>query len=71
VALPLVAGAARLAAGTTERVSVSSSGAQADDASHAPSISADGRVVDFESHASNFVPNDMDGSRSDVFLRTR
>jgi len=39
-----------LAAGTTQRVSVSSSGAQSPDASYAPSISHDGRYVAFESY---------------------
>lgn len=42
--------------GRTDRVSVSSSGAQADHASFLPSISADGRFVGFHSAASNLVP---------------
>ena len=55
-------------AGTTRRVSVSSSGAQANSFSVAPSISADGRYVAFVSYASNLVPGDT--SRSvDVFVR--
>lgn len=43
--------------GRTDRVSVSSSGAQADDASALPSVSADGRFVSFNSAASNLTPN--------------
>ena len=42
--------------GRTDRVSVSSSGAQADNASFAPSLSADGRFVGFQSEASNLTP---------------
>jgi Tol biopolymer transport system component len=44
--------------GTTERVSVSSTGTQADDFSDFAAISADGRFVAFESAASNLVPDD-------------
>jgi Tol biopolymer transport system component len=57
-------------AGTTERVSVSSSGGQANGRSYRPSISADGRFVAFESFASNLVPGDTNGER-DVFERDR
>ncbi len=55
------------AAGTTRRVSVSSSGAQGNAGSSSPSISADGRSVAFVSEASNFVPPDGD-SQPDVFV---
>ena len=41
--------------GTTERVSVTSAGGQADGSSHGPAISADGRFVAFESDAQNPV----------------
>jgi hypothetical protein len=44
--------------GVTERVSVASSGAEADNTSEMPAISADGRFVAFVSLASNLVPND-------------
>jgi len=44
--------------GTTERVSVDSAGAQANDASTDPAISGDGTLVAFFSAASNLVPND-------------
>ena len=56
--------------GTTERVSVSSRGRQANEHCHAPSISADGRFVAFESYSSNLA--DSDNNRdSDVFVRDR
>jgi Tol biopolymer transport system component len=55
-------------AGTTERVSVSSIGNQANDASCEPAISADGRHVAFTSRADNLVPNDTNGTW-DVFVR--
>jgi Tol biopolymer transport system component len=53
---------------TVERVSVSSSGKQANGASHASSITADGRYVAFTSAASNLVAGDRNG-RDDVFVR--
>src|SRR2546428_46318 len=62
--------------GTTERVSVSSSGAQANgnsgflDGMGGPSISADGRYVAFDSEASNLVKGDTNGA-ADVFVRDR
>jgi hypothetical protein len=56
-------------AGTTTRVSVSSSGAQGDqDVSGTPSISADGRYVGFGSSATTLAPNDTNGV-SDSFVR--
>ena len=57
-------------AGTTERISVSSAGTQADNGSDRSAISADGRFVAFVSSASNLVPGDNDGA-SDVYLRDR
>jgi hypothetical protein len=56
--------------GTTERVSVGSGGAQGNNISFSPAISADGRVVAFESAAANLVPGDTNGS-IDVFVHTR
>ena len=56
--------------GTTERVSVSSAGAEANGASFAPAISADGRFVAFPSEATNLVPGDTNGV-TDVFVRDR
>ncbi len=58
------------ATGTTERVSVSSSGGQGDDASFATTISADGRFVAFVSSATNLIPGDSNG-KWDVFVRDR
>jgi Tol biopolymer transport system component len=57
-----------LLAGTTQRVSVSSSGEQANGGSGGAAISADGRFVVFTSAASNLVAGDTNG-RSDVFVR--
>jgi len=54
----------------TKRVSVDSSGNQANDASYYSSISADGQLVAFSSHASNLVAGDANGA-VDVFVRDR
>ena len=56
--------------GTTERVSISSFGAQADDASYHPAISADGRYVAFTSQATNLVVGDSNDVE-DLFVRDR
>ena len=56
--------------GTTERVSVDSSGAEATDDSVVGTISADGSFVAFASAASNLVANDTNGT-VDVFVRDR
>jgi Tol biopolymer transport system component len=56
--------------GTTERVSVRSNGAEGDAASGDPSISADGRIVAFESIATNLVDHDSNGT-FDVFAHER
>jgi hypothetical protein len=56
--------------GTTERVSVDSTAAQANASSYAPSISADGNFVAFHSLATNLVTIDTNLS-SDVFVRDR
>jgi len=57
--------------GTTTRVSVSSSGQQANDFSgYFSSISADGRYVAFNSSATNLVPGDTNDA-FDVFVRDR
>ena len=58
------------ATGAIARVSVSSSGAQANSLSHHPTISADGRIVAFRSLASNLVPGDTNGTW-DVFVHDR
>ncbi len=56
--------------GTTERVSVSSSGTQGDAYSVGGALSTDGRYVCFDSIATNLVAGDTNGS-SDVFIRDR
>lgn len=57
-------------AGTTERVSVGTSGQEANGPSLSVNISADGSAVAFSSTASNLVPDDRNGVR-DVFVRDR
>jgi Tol biopolymer transport system component len=54
--------------GATTRVSVSSSGRQANGYSESPAISADGRYVAFQSFASNLVARDTN-RLTDVFVR--
>jgi Tol biopolymer transport system component len=56
--------------GETTRMSVDSSGAEANDDSFAPAISADGRFVTFSSAATNLVAGDTNGV-DDVFVRDR
>ena len=53
---------------STKRVSVSTTGQQADGRSVGPTISADGRVIVFESSATNL---DLHGGLWDVYLRDR
>lgn len=55
---------------TTERVTVASSGAQANGNSEHSSISADGRFVAFDSVSINLVPSDLNGT-VDIFVRDR
>ncbi len=57
--------------GVTSRVSISSTGSQGDAPSGgSASVSADGRYVAFDSHATNLVDGDTNGT-GDVFLRDR
>jgi Tol biopolymer transport system component len=56
--------------GTTERVSVSTGGAEGNQRSTRPSISPDGHYVAFESLASNLVAGDANGF-TDIFVRDR
>ncbi len=58
------------ATGETTLASVGTAGAEADDWSDAPSISADGQHVAFVSAASNLVPGDSNAA-TDVFVRNR
>jgi archaellum component FlaF (FlaF/FlaG flagellin family) len=55
---------------TTERVSIASSGTEANQTSFFPAISDDGRYVTFESIASNLIPGDTNGA-VDVFVFDR
>jgi Tol biopolymer transport system component len=57
-------------AGETARISISSGGAQANDGSYFPAISADGRFVAFDSDATNLVGGDTNGV-TDIFVRDR
>ena len=59
-----------LTTGGTERISVSSSGAQGNGNSSDQWISADGRYISFFSQASNLVPGDTNGA-PDVFVHDR
>jgi len=59
-----------LASGVVVRVSVSSSGAEADDRSSQAAISADGRYVAFKSFAANLVSGDQNGF-ADIFVHDR
>src|SRR5205085_12425541 len=59
-----------LQTGATERVSVDSTGAQANDTSSEPALSADGRFVAFSSYASNLISADTNGA-PDIFVRDR
>jgi Tol biopolymer transport system component len=56
--------------GTTTRVSLTSTGAQANGSSVAAAISADGRFVAFQSSATNLVAGDSN-SAGDIFVRDR
>ena len=53
--------------GTTTRVSNAPDGTEANDSSNAPSISADGRYITYDSFASNVVAGDTNG-KPDVFV---
>jgi hypothetical protein len=57
------------ATGTTTRVSVATSGVEANDGSDYPAISEDGRYIAFSSTASNLVTPDT--NRYDVFVHDR
>ncbi|NOK58881.1 MAG: hypothetical protein GFH27_549301n91 [Chloroflexi bacterium AL-W] len=55
---------------STTRISVAGDGSQANGASFAPSISANGRYIAFESFASNLVDDDTNGVQ-DIFVFDR
>lgn len=54
--------------GTTTRMNLTPSGGESDGSSTTASISADGRLVSFESTATNLAPNDLINGFPDVFL---
>ena len=56
--------------GTSVRVSIDSSGTEADDYSDSPSISGNGRYVAFTSNATNLVSGDSNGWK-DIFVHDR
>ena len=56
--------------GRTERVSVSSDGSQSDDDSRSPSVNGDGRIVAFQSFASNLAPGETEGM-SNIFVHDK
>ena len=73
--LPILAGISLLYntfayATMTTRVSVDSDGNEANNSSGGPAISAHGRFVVFDSHASNLVPGDYN-DRKDIFVHDR
>jgi uncharacterized repeat protein (TIGR01451 family) len=68
--VPAVGAAAQPAPGFTELDSVSSAGAQGNQDSELPAVSADGRYIAFASLSDNLVPGDTDGT-VDVFVRDR
>ncbi len=57
-----------LQTGQTERVSISSSGEEADETSGGATLAADGRYVTFQSEATNLVGGDTNGT-TDIFVR--
>ncbi len=56
---------------TTERISLAFTGVEADAASTAPALSADGRFVAFQSYANNLIPPPDGNSTWDVFVHDR
>ncbi|WP_447962493.1 FG-GAP-like repeat-containing protein [Nitrospira sp. Ecomares 2.1] len=60
-----------LDAGTTTRVSVTSAGVEGGGGSRNPRLSADGRIVVFESDAFNLVPPEELNGVTDIFLHNR
>ena len=56
--------------GTTDRISVSTRGREANDGSYWPKLSANGRLIAYTSSASNLVPSDTNKA-NDVFVHDR
>lgn len=59
-----------LVAGTTTRVSVGADGRDPNGPSTNPALSADGRVVSFDSSATNLLPTPVPSSHENVYART-
>ena len=57
--------------GTTERVSLTKLGKQANGYSQGPIVTPDGRFVVFQSYATNLTASDANGAEGDVYLRDR
>ncbi|WP_197455925.1 S8 family serine peptidase [Stieleria neptunia] len=55
---------------TIERVSINAAGVQGDSSSSAPTISADGRYVAFDSNSTNLVAGDLNNT-TDIFVYDR
>jgi len=70
IALAATCAAGFARAQTTERVSVSTAGSQANSPSHSPALSADGRFAAFATAANNLVAFDTN-NLFDVFVRDR
>lgn len=70
IGIAVVAPLASAQSGVTERVSVDSDGAEANNSSDMPASSGDGRFVVFVSLASNLVPGDTNDA-VDVFVHDR
>lgn len=58
-----------LATGLVELVSVTATGVQANDHSHEPHMSDDGRFVVFSAWASNLAATDVNGNDTDIFVK--
>jgi Tol biopolymer transport system component len=70
LAIAVTAAVPAQAGGTTERVSLGPGGVQGNSISGSPAISAGGRFVAFDSHATNLVPGDTNDF-GDIFVRDR
>ena len=57
--------------GVTERVSVATGGKEGDGASQLPAISANGKVIAFESFAHNIVYKPLEDTTTDVYVHER
>jgi Tol biopolymer transport system component len=67
----VLAGLAFAATATTERVSVTPSGGEPNNANFEPSVSAGGRYVAFTSYATDILPGTNDGHASQIYVYDR